>query len=282
MANKKFAIVIIIIILSIIIIVDIVHPQQHKIHKTLMLRHSATGNTYNIGNKLSHFFFEMGTCAPKLYGGQCPEKWKNSLWHRLMKQYKPLKTCVPYIASLRSNNSYHTWAEHLFFWNIMQPNIRNIINNVLIPTTLPKNHSTTIFIHFRCGDVPFIRSNRYVIPKMTFINSAIENILLIQPDITHIVFVTGFRPEKASSCNQTECISWLNNAYMNTLKQQFAVTIQSTTADEDFATLVTAKYLVASMPSSFVWFAGLACDGYVVYPGDSKNCIMHSRWVWLE
>lgn len=266
-------------IVVVLITVDFAVPQAHFIHKTLL--HMETGESYNLGNKLSSLFVKevVVACQSTKLDKRAPA---TSIIGLLERSYSPNKRAAPYkITSVQALTGASFWETNHPVWKSVQPHVSSRLWAVAGEPL--EMEVADLTVHLRCDDIPFMRGKGY-----NFMTSKVvrEVLALIGTPIATMHIVTGVRCEKATNGRGAKCKEFVAAFAhgVKTTNPEIQITVVSQTVDKDFKTLMRAKRLIIGH-SSFAFFAGLVCKGdvYAVSDGYFQSSVqMHDRWHWLH
>ena len=164
------------------------------------------------------------------------------------------------------------------FWLIMKPLMKEIIDKTLKKSGLYEQGLYPV-IHFRCSDVPFIKSVWYKLQKYTFYKDSLEEIKRKSGiNYDNVILLTS-SIHRSNNKNREAC-----EIYTQSLKKYiesigYKVIIQSKSADQDFATLFYAPAVISS-GSSYSFMSGFFSDGLFISEGHSNSlCTNCSEWL---
>jgi hypothetical protein len=163
------------------------------------------------------------------------------------------------------------------FWLIMKPLMKEIIDKTLKKSGLYEKGLYPV-IHFRCSDVPFIKSMWYKLQKYTFYKNSLEDIKRKSGINYDTVILLTSSVHRSNNKNREAC-----EIYTQSLKEYiesigYKVIIQSKSADQDFATLFYAPAVISS-GSSFSFMSGFFSDGLFISEGHKSTCGNCSEWL---
>lgn len=168
-----------------------------------------------------------------------------------------------------STNTLHS------FWSSMKPLVQKIYIGIFKKINLEKNIIYPV-IHYRCSDVPFIKSPHYKLQKYNFYKDAIQ-ILKNKGIANKKVYILYNNKYGSNNENQVSCDNYMKN---------FQYFLQSITVDseirvgteiEDFSVLFYAPAVI-STGSSFSFMSGFFGNGIFISSGhsstnnDKSNC----------
>jgi len=269
---------ILVVILVVFVVIDFTVPSMHYLHKEMF--QYTTGPTYNLGNKLSGFFFqEMIAARRKLNAGKHAAK-PDSLYAKLVATYNPTKKGVSYkVNSWDAFRAGGFWQTNHKAWASVQP----FLSERLWALCEPDNdEGPDLTVHIRCDDTPFSKIKGYNLLTSKVVRTVVDS---LDVPIKSMLIVTGMRPNSANG-RAEKCLDFVAAFERGVHKSHphIQISTKSESADKDFFTLMRAKRLIVSH-SSFAFFAGLACKGevYAVAHGFREtHCNLHDRWRWLN
>lgn len=154
-------------------------------------------------------------------------------------------------------------------WNIMKPIAQPIIDNIIkeINKSQPPTHP---IIHFRCSDVPFIRSIHYRLSKHSFYSDCIKELKTagVNCDTVQIMYSNK---HLSNEKNGKSCDIFIENIKQHLLKNGVnQVNVSSKTEIEDFIDMYNAPAVI-SIGSSFSFIAGFLGKGIFLSSGHADN-----------
>jgi len=160
------------------------------------------------------------------------------------------------------------------FWLILKPTINTILNKFFINAKLNFDIKHPI-IHFRCSDVPFVRSDHYKISKLEFYY---KNIIKLAPD-TKEIYICYDNNHNSNDENKIICnfIYTLIEKYF--YERNIKIINISKSSIEDFANIFYAPIVISS-GGSFSFMSGFFGNGkFISASHDYKNC---NECYWID
>ena len=175
------------------------------------------------------------------------------------------------IEEMNNNTILGTWFINndriALYWEIMKPFVYKILDNALqqskLKETAMNETKETICIHFRCSDVPFIRSEHYHLQKYSFFKKCLE-------DISHL----KYKKIKFISCSfhlsnentKKACDKYITELIQYLKQLDYSVEIQCKSNIEDFACLFYAPVTI-STGGSYSFMSGYFGNGIFMAEG---------------
>jgi len=164
---------------------------------------------------------------------------------------------------------YSNDIKRLQMWIILKPIINSILDNAFIKSNA-KKEVNDIIIHFRCSDVPFIKSHEYFIQRYKFFKEALDRLktVISNKNIILLSCTTHYSNQNnVDACNKYayHIMKYIENLNYN-------INIECNTNLEDFATLFYAPAVI-STGGSFSFMSGFFGNGIFLSTEhcDSKN-----------
>jgi len=161
------------------------------------------------------------------------------------------------------------------FWTIMKPVTHKILSDILTKFHLNATGNQPI-IHYRCSDVPFIKSGVYYLQNFQYYNESLEKLKNNGIDVSTVII--QYNTEHLSSDENTKTC----NEYIKLLQEYLSsigvkTVINSKTVLEDFAALFYAPAVITT-GSSFAFMSGFFGNGVYIsadFHKDSKCSDCH-------
>lgn len=171
------------------------------------------------------------------------------------------------------------------YWEIMKPFVHNILDNAFQQSKLKENAiketQGTICIHFRCSDVPFLRSIHYHLQKYSFFKKCLEDISHLKYKKIKFISCSFHKSEEnmKKACDEyiKDLIQYLQNLGYN-------VEIQCKSNIEYFAYLFYAPVTI-STGGSYSFMSGYFGDGIFMAEGHIREDIPEQKCTtckWLK
>lgn len=160
------------------------------------------------------------------------------------------------------------------YWKIMKPYIHEKLENAFVQSGMKDDAvnetENSICIHFRCSDVPFMRSNQYHLQKYSYFKECLDQVSYLKYKKIKLV---SCQFHNSSEENKTACEKYLSSLsdYLSSLG--YTVEMQCKSNIEDFACLFYAP-VVISTGGSFSFMSGFFGHGIFISEGhyiDGKN-----------
>jgi hypothetical protein len=173
------------------------------------------------------------------------------------------------------NTIQGTWLvnnnRRALYWEIMKPFVRKTLENAFIQSGLKKgaieNTQETIFIHFRCSDIPFIRVNQYHLQKYSYFKKCLEDVSYLRYKKIKLVSCSF---HDSTDKNVKACNRYIVGLVRYLSDLGYTVEIQCTSNVEDFATLFYAPMTI-STGGSFSFMSGFFGNGIFMAEGHYIN-----------
>ena len=174
-------------------------------------------------------------------------------------------------------------SKDLDFWQQMMPYVVRtlfpLIESFADPRKTMSGAGSHPLLHFRAGDVPFLRHNEYRFPKYSFYRHCIHQ----YSDHKHWTIITSFNAMTRDQQNIDASRIYLEDVCQFLADHDITVDVRSDGGlFEDLSTMIAAPILLTSMLSSFSYFIGLAKPEGSFTSAYSDMCSTIPEWMSLE
>ena len=176
---------------------------------------------------------------------------------------------------MNNNTILGTWFINndriALYWEIMKPFVYKTLDNAFQQSKLKETAidetQDTICIHFRCSDVPFIRSPHYHLQKYSFFKKCLEDISYL--NYKKIKFIScSFHKSQENTKN--ECDKYIADLVQYLSQLGYVVEIQCKSNIEDFAYLFYAPVTI-STGGSYSFMSGFFGNGIFMAEGHDNE-----------
>ena len=247
--------------------------------------------TTSLGNLVAMYFINMAKAFQEGKDYVYEHKNENDVMKNMPKkmsvsEYPNVQQELSKIAPIKSDIELWvcTTDDIANMWRIIKPIAHEILDGVF--KKMGKTPESNIpIIHFRCSDIPFIRSKHYKLSKHSFYSDCINELVSSGGVNCEKIQIMYSNVHKSDNKNATSCDSYVehikphiqkNNA--NVVKE---IVVTSSTEVQDFVNLFYAPAVI-SIGSSFSFISGYLGKGVFLssghIDGEENKCTV-CKWL---